>query len=136
MFRYFLLYSKVIQLCIDIYSFLYSFHCALSQDVDYVNSPLCYYGRTLLFICCLYNSLYWLIPNSQHFPSPHALRLGNHESVFCKSKERTVKSLSHIRLCNPTDSSLPGSSVREIFQARILKRIAISFSRRSSQPRD
>ena len=34
------------------------------------------------------------------------------------------------------DCSPPGSSVHEIFQARILERFAISFSRASSQPRD
>ena len=34
------------------------------------------------------------------------------------------------------DCSPPGSSVHEIFQARILERVAISFSRGSSQPRD
>ena len=34
------------------------------------------------------------------------------------------------------DCSLPGSSVNEIFQARILEWAAISFSRGSSQPRD
>ena len=34
------------------------------------------------------------------------------------------------------DWSLPGSSVHGIFQARILEWVAISFSRRSSQPRD
>ena len=34
------------------------------------------------------------------------------------------------------DYSLPGSSVHGIFQARILKWVAISFSRGSSQPRD
>ena len=39
-------------------------------------------------------------------------------------------------LCNPTDCSSPGSSVHEIFQARILEWVAISFSRGSSQPRD
>ena len=39
-------------------------------------------------------------------------------------------------LCNPMDCSLPGSSVHEIFQARILEWVAISFSRASSQPRD
>ena len=38
--------------------------------------------------------------------------------------------LSHVRL------SLPGSSVHEIFQARILEWVAISFSRGSSWPRD
>ena len=39
-------------------------------------------------------------------------------------------------LCDPMDSSLPGSFVHEIFQARILEWVAISFSRRSSRPRD
>ena len=39
-------------------------------------------------------------------------------------------------LCDPMDCSLPGSSVHGIFQARILEWVAISFSRRSSIPRD
>ena len=39
-------------------------------------------------------------------------------------------------LCDPTDCSPPGSSVRGNFQARILEWVAISFSRRSSWPRD
>ena len=39
-------------------------------------------------------------------------------------------------LCDPTDCSLPGSSVHGLFQARILERVAISFSRASSRPRD
>ena len=39
-------------------------------------------------------------------------------------------------LCNPMDCSLPGSSIHGIFQARALEWGAISFSRRSSQPRD
>ena len=34
------------------------------------------------------------------------------------------------------DCRLPGSSVHEIFQARVLEWFAISFSRRSPQPRD
>ena len=34
--------------------------------------------------------------------------------------------------CNHVDYSLPGSSVHEILQLRILKRVAISFSRGSS----
>ena len=37
---------------------------------------------------------------------------------------------------NPRDYSPPGSSVHGILQARILERVAISFSRRSSQLRD
>ena len=39
-------------------------------------------------------------------------------------------------LCDPMDCSLPGSSVRGIFQAIALEWIAISFSRGSSQSRD
>ena len=39
-------------------------------------------------------------------------------------------------LCDPMDCSLPGSSVHGIFQTRILEWVAISFSRRSSRPRD
>ena len=43
---------------------------------------------------------------------------------------------SCLTLCDPMDGSLPGSSVHSIFQARVLEWVAISFSRRSSQPRD
>ena len=39
-------------------------------------------------------------------------------------------------LCDPMDCIPPGSSVHEIFQARILEWVAISFSRASSHPRD
>ena len=44
-----------------------------------------------------------------------------------------VKSLSHVW---PIDCSLPGSPIHGIFQARILEWGAISFSKRSSQPRN
>ena len=43
---------------------------------------------------------------------------------------------SCLTLCMPMDCSLPGSFVHGIFQARILEWVAISFSRRSSRPRD
>src|SRR5574337_2020190 len=52
------------------------------------------------------------------------------------SQRSEVKSLSCVRLCNPMDCSLPGSSVNEICQAIVLEWIAICFSRGSSQPRD
>ena len=39
-------------------------------------------------------------------------------------------------LCGLMECSLPGSSVHEILQARMLEWVAISFSRGSSQPRD
>ena len=43
---------------------------------------------------------------------------------------------SYLTLCDPMDCSLPGFSVRGIFQLRVLEWVAISFSRASSQPRD
>ena len=39
-------------------------------------------------------------------------------------------------LCDPMDCSILRSSIREIFQARILEWVAISFSRGASWPRD
>ena len=44
--------------------------------------------------------------------------------------------LSHVRFSDPIDSSLLGSYVNGISQARILEWVAISFSRGSSQSRD
>ena len=41
-----------------------------------------------------------------------------------------------LTLCDPTDYSLPGSSVHGILQARILEWVAIPFPRRSYRPRD
>ena len=41
---------------------------------------------------------------------------------------------SCLTLRDPMDCSLPASSVRGIFQARVLEWVAISFSRRSSRP--
>ena len=55
------------------------------------------------------------------------------ESSF---RKRKVKSLCCVQLWDPMDCSLPASSIHEIFQARILEWVAMSFSRVSSQPRD
>ena len=41
-----------------------------------------------------------------------------------------------LTLCDPMDCSPPGSSVQGILPARTLERVAISFSRGSSWPRD
>ena len=51
-----------------------------------------------------------------------------------KSESEVVQSCP--TLCNYMDCSLPGSSIYGIFQARVLEQVAVSFSRRSSQPRD
>ena len=51
------------------------------------------------------------------------------------STSACVCAQSCLVLCNPGDSSLPGSSVHRILQARILEWVAISSSRGSSQSR-
>ena len=57
--------------------------------------------------------------------------------LFQALKWREVKvTQSCLTLCNPMDCSLPGSSVHDILQARVLEWVAVPFSRRSSQPRD
>ena len=52
-------------------------------------------------------------------------------TVYKERKESEVAQ-SCLTVCDPTDWSLPGSSIHGIFQARILEWVAISFSRRSS----
>ena len=42
----------------------------------------------------------------------------------------------YLTLCKPTDCNLPGSSIRGIFQTRILEWVAISYSRAFSLLRD
>ena len=54
-------------------------------------------------------------------PGPSHL-LGSFQGVCLVTK-------SYPTLCNPMDCSLPGSSVHEISQARILEWVAISYSR-------
>ena len=47
-----------------------------------------------------------------------------------------VQSLSRVWLCDPMDSSPPGSLSIGVLQARILEWVAMPFSRGSSRPRD
>ena len=49
---------------------------------------------------------------------------------YCESESEVAQSC--LTLCDPMDCSPPGSSVHEIFQARVLEWLAISFSRKSS----
>ena len=78
-----------------------------------------------------------LFPSSKyHFGFSHFLRtskvtiFGNEVVYVCSVTQLCVS------LCDPMDCSPPGSSVRGIFQARILEWVDISFSRGSSWPRD
>ena len=49
---------------------------------------------------------------------------------------RSEVAKSCMTVCDPIDSSLPGTFIHGIFQARVLEWVAISFSRGSSLPRD
>ena len=67
--------------------------------------------------------------------------VGNNKLVELKKKKRARRKLvktvvvcagwwlSRVRLCDPMDCSLPGSSVQGIFQARIPEWVGISFSK-------
>ena len=63
-----------------------------------------------------------------------------HQYQCCPRKSGSTESPARAQLyptlCDPMDCSPPGSSAHGIFQARILEGVAISFSRRSSWPRD
>ena len=51
-------------------------------------------------------------------------------SPVIKYEVSEVRSLSRfLKLCYPKDCRLPGTSVHEIFQARVLEWVAISFSK-------
>ena len=81
-----------------------------------------------------------------NFPEPNPLHWSFYQDFT--SHVKTYSPVSHllkalvlvVQLClilwDPMDYRLPGSSVRGILQARILKWLSIPFSRRSSQPRD
>ena len=45
-----------------------------------------------------------------------------------KVKSESEVALTGPTLCDPMDSTLPGSSVHGIFQARVLEWVAIAFS--------
>ena len=59
-----------------------------------------------------------------------------YSSTMKKKKVKVLVAQSCLTLCNLMDCSLPGSSVRGIFQARSLEWGAVSYSRGSSWSRD
>ena len=64
------------------------------------------------------------------------MKITAHISDKYKCKMKAKVSQLYPTLCDPMDRSLPGSSVHGILQARILKWVAVPFSRGSSQPRN
>ena len=88
-----------------------------------------------MHICC----------NSAHLLGIYPIYTLRLNTKFCMGKETSAAlsvaekrhevALSCPTLWDPMNYSLPGSSVHCIFQARIVERVTISFSRGSSQPR-
>ena len=69
----------------------------------------------------------WVVRNS---------KLSFSHKKIQRERKKSQVAKSCLTLCNPMDCSLPGSSVHGLFQARVLERVAISFSRGSSRARD
>ena len=62
----------------------------------------------------------------------NALQVSSWEKLCIIIKSESEVAQSCPTLCDPMDYSLPGSSIHEISQARILEQIVISFSSGSS----
>ena len=83
----------------------------------------------------------WIIPPSRIFYFPERIALiffWNFKGYPSKFKNSCVCACAQSchTLCDAMDCSSPGFSVHGTLQARILERVAIPFSRGSSQPRD
>ena len=92
-------------------------------------------------VSCPYNKvipLGWLLKRFQQThmgASEEPMSTGGLVCNIPNTKENEVAQ-SGLTVCDPMDCTPPGSSIHGIFQARILEWVAISFSRRSSQPRN
>ena len=69
-------------------------------------------------------------------PSPSHLEPRDLTAWPCEKESESEVTQSCLTLCHPMDCSPPGSSVHGILQGRTLEWVAISFSRKSSWPRD
>ena len=85
--------------------------------------------------CLLQATCYSLLQRSLSVPAH--LATDEEGSFICEGKGSELKvAQSCLTLCDPTDCSMPGSSVHGLLQSRILEWVAVPFSRQSSQPRD
>ena len=129
-----------------------SFHTQILLNFMRSSGKTCYFLPSYLVSCCFrcFKSLCYLLMfltwgnnNLLHKPfSVFQLKW----SSFCgscdtlslcpESESENEVAQSCPTLCDPMACSLPGFSVHGIFQARILEWVTISFSRRSSRPRD
>ena len=82
------------------------------------------------YLCLIGVCLRIKVEVDSHFQAVFPLLLFLLSYVLCSVTQ------SCLALCDPMDCSIPGSSVHGVFQTRMLEWVAISYSRRSSQPRD
>ena len=90
--------------------------------------------RKRRFHVYIFNTLLYWISEWVSYIQHNALEVVSW--YICSISVVCLVTKSYLALCNPMDCSPPGSSVHEIFQARILEWSAISYSRGSSQPRE
>ena len=79
---------------------------------------------------------HWVFPLLVSRDLDWSLERGPSFSISWYLKVKMLVAQSCPTPCNPINCSLPGSSVHGILKGRILKWVAIPFSRGSSQPRD
>ena len=92
-------------------------------------SFLCFFPYAVHYICSLYGCNFLILVEKSivSFLAP---------SMVVYLKPLCLVAQSWLTFCDPMDCSLPGSSVHEIPQARILERVVIPFFKGSSQPSD
>ena len=106
----------------------------------YVFSLVCLWGNLAVnHSSCFGSQVPCTAPCLSYLLQLYVWKLLSHIWLFVTL--RTIQWVSEIAqscptLCNPMDCSPPGSSIHGILQARILRWVAISFSRGSSLPRD
>ena len=76
------------------------------------------------------------LETKRHLSLKHNSKDLGYEGTVCVCVCVRACAQSHLTLWDPIDCNSPGSSVREISQARLLEWVTISPSRISSQPRD
>ena len=107
------------------YHFILHIHILKSRIncVDCKRSKCTYVYYVHIYIICVYIFVYIHIYTYNTY-------------MHTMHRQYSAIAQSCLTLCYPTDCGLPGFSVHGIIQARIPEWVAISFSRRSSQPRD
>ena len=151
------------QISVDDWSHLFTHVLSFAVSlVDIFWSYFSYFSIQTPWLCVIFkNYVYWSAewgrimfyspPHPPHHPSSSTHRgcLEQLDSIFTDFKiiahltcsrslifSLLMRAQLYVILCNPMDCSPPDSPVHGIFQAKLLKWVAISYSRESLPPRD